>query len=121
MSDEFYFEKLEVYKISITLTHSVYSLTKKWPREYLFDITSQFRRAILSVSLNIAEGSGRSQKDFARFLDIARTSVFECVAIIEVAKNLKILDDTQSRELKMELTKLSKMINRLKSAITHNS
>ena len=121
MSNEFYFEKLEVYKISIGLTHKVYKLTKNWPKEYLYDITSQFRRAVLSIPLNIAEGSGRSKKDFARFLDIARTSCFECIPILEVAKNLEILDDTQLKEIKEELTRLSRMINRLKSAITHNS
>ena len=118
MGDEFYFEKLEVYKISIILTHKVYAITKSWPREYLFDITSQFRRAILSVPLNIAEGSGRSKKDFARFLDIARTSCFECIPILEVAKILEILDDTQLKEIKEELIKLSRMINRLKISIT---
>lgn len=120
MSDSFNFEKLEVYQISLALTHKVYKLTKAWPKEYLFDLTSQFRRAILSIPLNIAEGSGRSQKDFARFLDIARTSAFECIPIIEVAKNLEIISENESIELKQELTKISKMINKLKSAISHN-
>lgn len=121
VSSEFYFENLDVYKISIALTQRVYTLTKKWPREYLFGLTSQFTRAVLSVPLNIAEGSGRTKKDFDRFLDIARTSCFECIPIIEIAKFEGLLDNTEYKEIKNELIKLSRMLNRLKASLSHNS
>lgn len=66
----FNFEKLSVYQKSIALVDEVYSLTEAWPKSETFGITSQFRRAVVSVSLNIAEGSGRTKKDFRHFLDM---------------------------------------------------
>lgn len=121
VNSEFYFENLEVYKLSINLTQRVYSITKGWPREYLFGLSSQFTRAILSIPLNIAEGSGRSKKDFARFLDISRTSCFECIPIIEIAKSEGLLSETEYKEIKNELIKLSRMLNRLKASLSHHS
>ena len=121
VNSEFYFENLDVYKLSIALTQRVYTITKGWPREYLFGLTSQFTRAVLSIPLNIAEGSGRTKKDFARFLDISRTSCFECIPIIEIAKFEGLLSDIEYKEIKTELIKLSRMLNRLKASLSHNS
>lgn len=64
------YENLEVYKLSTHLIVEVYNLTKKFPPEEIFGITSQIRRAAVSVMLNLVEGSTRnSKKDFANFID----------------------------------------------------
>lgn len=117
MADEFNFERLEVYKKSIMFVQKIYGISKAWPREYLFDLTSQLRRAALSIPLNIAEGSNRTRKDFRRFLDISRSSCLECIAIIEVTKKVEVLDESLHQELYSELVILSKMLNGLKQSL----
>lgn len=118
MSDEkFRFEKLTVYQRSLELTNKIYTLTKNWPREYLFDLTSQIRRAALSITLNIAEGSGRSKKEFGHFLEIARSSCFEIVPLAEIAFKQNLLNKQLKNEIIEEVYQLSKMISSLKSSL----
>ena len=113
----FNFESLSVYQKAISLTEEIYKLTKSWPKEHLYDISSQLRRAVLSIPLNIAEGSSRTKKDNRRFLDIARGSCFEVVAITNVALKLNLLDKLIRDKLYSQLTELSKMISGLKSSL----
>lgn len=113
----FNFERLSVYQKAIELTNDIYNLTKKWPKEYLYDITSQLRRAVLSISLNIAEGSSRTTKGNKNFLDISRGSRFEAIAIITVAKKQRLLTANQYDSLYLRLTELSKMLSGLKSSL----
>ena len=113
----FSFEKLEVYQKAVLFTNRVYSISKTWPREYLFDLTNQIRRASLSISLNIAEGTSRSSKDFSRFIDMARGSCFECAALIEIATAQKLINQSVKDELIGELVLLSKMLSGLKKSI----
>jgi len=71
-------EKLKAWKLSMQLVREIYELTKQFPKEELFCLTQQMRRAAISIPSNIAEGSGRSStKEYAHFISIARGSLSE--------------------------------------------
>jgi four helix bundle protein len=83
----FKFEKLDVWQKAIDFADLVYSKTKSFPVDERFGITNQMRRAAVSISSNIAEGSARiSDGDFARFVEIPAGSLFEVVSEATVAK-----------------------------------
>ncbi|MDD5765842.1 MAG: four helix bundle protein [Candidatus Marinimicrobia bacterium] len=109
---------LEVWMKSIALVSEVYTLTRDFPKEELFGITSQIRRAVISIPTNIAEGAGRnSKKEFIQFLFISLGSLSELETLLIIANNLKFIDDISN--LNTELTSIRRMllglINSLKS------
>lgn len=116
----FKFETLDVYQLALEFSGKIFRLSKNWPREYLFDLTSQFRRAALSIPLNIAEGSSGSKKDFARFIDISRGSINECVALIELVYKQSLIDINTKEQLRESLIVISKMLSKLKSSVRNN-
>ncbi len=80
------FHELEVYKKAISFTKTVRDVTKTFPREELFMLTSQFVRAADSITLNIAEGAGnRSKGEFSKFVGYSIRSGNECVACSDIA------------------------------------
>jgi four helix bundle protein len=82
----FKFEKLVVWQKSLDLSTIIHDVTKKFPREELYILTSQIKRAADSISLNIAEGStGQTNAEFKRFLSIALRSDIEVVGCIHLA------------------------------------
>lgn len=84
------FRDLKVWQAGIDLTEQVYKLTCQFPREETYGLTSQVRRAVVSIPSNIAEGHGRdSSKEFLHFLSIAVGSLFE-------ARN-SIIDSSKTR------------------------
>src|SRR3989344_4664663 len=94
------FENLEVYDFAENLVLQIYEVSKNFPKEELFVLTSQLRRACLSVVLNIVEGSSRkSRKDFAHFIDISIGSLFETKAILRLSLKLKYLKENELIEL----------------------
>ncbi len=88
----FRFKNFNVYKGSQQFRKEIYELSRKFPKEELFVLTSQIRRAVLSICLNIAEGSNRaSDIDFARFLNNSLTSLEEVIACLDTALEEKYI------------------------------
>jgi four helix bundle protein len=96
----FKFENLQVYQKAMNFVDMVYQYTVSFPKEELIGLTGQFRRAAVSICLNIAEGAGRTKKEFRRFLDMSKGSVFECVAISEISKRRSYLKENDYAQLK---------------------
>jgi len=117
----FKFEELVVYQKAIVFVYKIYSLTKRYPHDEMFGLTSQLRRAAVSISLNIAEVSARTKKEFNRFLDMARGSVFECVAILQISPKQKYINKSAFEELKESLVEISKKLSGLKHSLTQQT
>jgi four helix bundle protein len=101
---EYSFKKLEVWKEGMNLVKRVYNLSSKFPESERFALQSQIRRAVISVPLNIAEGSGRrSEKEFASFIKIATGSLLEVVTCLDIAESLEYLSPTQNKEIQGEI------------------
>jgi four helix bundle protein len=113
----FNFENLNVYKKAIEFVKHVYLATKEFPREEMFGLTNQFRRAAVSISLNIAEGSAQTKKGFRKFLDTARGSVYECVAALQISKELGYIGAQKLEQLRADLVTISKMLSGLKRSL----
>lgn len=80
------FEDLEVWRLGMRIIQEIYKITKKFPKEEVFALTNQIKRAGTSIVLNIVEGSGQpTSKGFAVYLHRAKSSVLECVACIKIA------------------------------------
>jgi four helix bundle protein len=111
--EKFNFEELKVYQKSLTLIDKIYAQTREFPKEEVYGLTSQFRRAAISISLNIAEDSGSSNPEFRRYLQIALNSVKECVVCIEIAKRQNYIHSEEYEIYRKDMAELSKMITSL--------
>ncbi|MGA7110688.1 MAG: four helix bundle protein [Terracidiphilus sp.] len=105
------FRDLVVWKKSVQLAVKIYGVTRNFPREELYGLTSQIRRAAVSVPSNIAEGQGRlSSGEFRQFLGIARGSNFELQTQLEVARALGMGEVNQIDEAEALSHEVGKMI-----------
>ncbi len=94
------YKNIEAWKLTDDLTVMIYALTRHFPREELYGITSQLRRSAASVPTNIAEGSARdSQKDYLHFLYIARGSLTEAQYLVHLAHRLGYVDSDAAEKL----------------------
>ena len=94
------FRKIKAWQLADDLAVAVYDVSKSFPREEIYGITSQLRRAASSVAANIVEGASReSVKDYAHFLQIARGSLAETQYFLHLAKRLSYLDDEQANQV----------------------
>ncbi|MBI3500406.1 MAG: four helix bundle protein [Bacteroidetes bacterium] len=105
MKQEYKFEKLEVWQLSIELFDLVYEIEKQLPKSEQFNLSSQFRRAATSISLNIAEGSTTaSDSEFKRFLTIVLHSYIETYACYQLIVRRKYIDENKNECIKFEET-----------------
>jgi four helix bundle protein len=114
----FNIEKLEVWQKAIDFADLIYNKTRAFPSDERFGLTNQLRRAAVSISSNIAEGSSRSSKsDFARFVEIATGSVFEVVSQAFIAQRQSFLSEDQFREIYADAEELSRMLSGLRKSL----
>ncbi|MCW3070147.1 MAG: four helix bundle protein [Bacteroidetes bacterium] len=118
---QFNFEKLIAYQKSLDFVDFAYDTTEKFPKAEQFSLTDQFRRAAVSISLNIGEGSSGTKKEFMNFLRISNRSVRECVVCTTIAYRRKYISDEiheKSRKMLVEIAKLnSGLLNSLKNPV----
>ena len=109
-----HFKELIVWQKSINLVTEIHRITEKFPSNEIYGLTSQLRRACVSVPSNIAEGNTRRSKaDYLQFLRIARGSCSEIETQIIISKNLEFIDDNTFETLILNIIEISKMINGL--------
>jgi four helix bundle protein len=114
----FNFEKLEVWQEVVNFADFVYSITRTFPDDERFGLTNQMRRAAVSISSNLAEGSSRSSRsDFARFVEIATSSVFEVISQATIAKRQKLVSDADYARFYTACEKQSKMLSGLRKSL----
>jgi four helix bundle protein len=117
----FEFEKLRVYQKALDFTGEVYRITKSFPPEEKFGLSDQFRRSAVSIALNIAEGSGGTKTEFKHFLKIARRSVRECVAVLEISYQQKYVTQPIRQKIRGDCANISKMITGLLKSLSPNT
>jgi four helix bundle protein len=111
----FRFEQLKVWHKAIELYDVVDGLADRFPPKARFGLADQFRRAALSISSNIAEGSGReTPKEFRHFLSVAKGSAYETVSISCICQRRRLITDHQHADLYARAEEISKMLTALK-------
>ena len=104
------------------LVNEIYSLTKKFPKEETFCLTAQLRRAVISVPLNIAEGSiKRTKKDFAYFVRISLGSLMETMTCIEISLNQKYITKEECEKIQELVQELYFKLISLDKFLTKNN
>ena len=112
------YQELIGWKKGIELVTDIYRLTQKFPKQEIYGLTSQIRRAAVSIPSNIAEGQGRmSRGEFKQFLGHARGSVFELESQILIACNLDYLSTEEGKFLLGRVTELGRILNGLLNAL----
>lgn len=113
----FGFEKLDVWMSSIEFSQLIYSATKTFPDNEKYGLVSQLRRAVVSISSNIAEGSCKaSLKDQARFSEIAFGSLMEVLNQIIISKNLNYINNETYILIREKIEILSRQLNAYKNS-----
>lgn len=108
------YQDLIGWQKSLDLVTHVYRLTRKFPREEIYGLTSQLRRAAVSIPSNIAEGQGRlSRGEFKQFLGHARGSIFELESQVLIARNLEFLTSAESEDVLERIREVGRILNGL--------
>ena len=114
--------ELQVYKKALLYTKDVRKITKQFPKDEIFGLNSQFKRAADSIVLNIAEGAGNSSnKEFVHFLDYSIRSSFECKGCIDIALENKFINQTDYQMMLAETNELIAMLYGLQKHLKQKS
>ena len=116
------YKDLLVWQKAVELVTTVYTITRKFPPEEKFGLSSQIQRAAVSIAANIAEGHGRgTRNDYAHFLDIAHGSVSETETLLTIARTLSFCDAQQHSTIEERLSEIGKMLGSLRSKLRATS
>ncbi len=103
-------KELKIWNKAINLTFEIYKATENFPKQEVYGLTSQIRRAAVSIPSNISEGAGRNTKgEFKQFLGIANGSSYEVQTQLIISNRLKLIDDTTWEPLLKEIDEIQKM------------
>ena len=112
------FTELKVYQKSLLFTKIVRDTIKNFPKDELFGLSSQFKRAADSIVLNITEGAGdSSQKEFGKFLGYSIRSGFECIGCIEIARENNFVTNIQYENLSNTVNEIIAMLYSLRKIL----
>lgn len=110
--------ELKIWQKAVGLAVQVYEATEKFPREETYGLTSQIRRAVVSIASNIAEGAGRnSRKEFVRFLAISNGSAYELQTQVIISNKLGLMNDEIMKPLLCLIEEIQKMNYGLQNAL----
>ena len=113
------FRQLSVWQKSYALTLKIYNISKSFPNEERYGMTSQLRRAAYSIPSNIAEGYERNhRKEYLQFLHIAKGSLGEIETFLMLSRDLKYLTDDNYQELELQRAEIGKMLKGLISSLS---
>ena len=105
-------ENLQIWKESVAFVEVIYTATKAWPKEEMYGLTSQIRRAAVSIPANLAEGVGRgTRRETARFAQIALGSLYETDTLCVIAARLGYIDQDTLRRLRETVSGLCRRIS----------
>jgi four helix bundle protein len=113
------YRELKVWKRSMVLVTDVYRISRSFPPDERFGLTSQLRRAAVSITTNIAEGYGRATRgEYLNHLSVARGSLFEVEALITVSAELSFLTKEELSTLEDHLIQMRAMLRALRNSLT---
>jgi four helix bundle protein len=111
-------EDLDVFKLSHSLTLEIFKLTKTFPKEEKFGLTSQMRRAAYSIPMNLMEGAHRlSSREYRQFVGIAKGSTGEIKYQLLLAKDLKYISEDLYSNLEAQYERVSQMLTKLAKSL----
>lgn len=113
----FKFEKLTVWQRSVAFADMIYTISRAFPVDERFGLTNQIRRAAVSISSNIAEGSARSDPEFVNFLRYASGSLYEVITQVMIAKNQGLVTEETHANLYAEAEEISRMLSGLSRSL----
>ncbi|MFL5343073.1 MAG: four helix bundle protein [Gemmataceae bacterium] len=112
------YKELEVWQVAMDLVEQCYQTTRAFPKDELFGLTSQIRRAAVSVPANIAEGQGRSHtREFLHFLSVARGSLMELETHVLIGQRIGLLTQVQAEPLCGLIARIGQMLTRLRQSL----